>query len=100
MTPILFAILLAAADPNGGPGSPHATVEPALVARQHAENVKNGPDKLVCRSEEQEGTRVRARKCMTQAQWDQQEEQVRQYFQDAHDHGGLTAGGGNPMQPR
>ena len=92
MTPIILAILLAAADP--APGQP-TNVAPATVT-----SAKPQPqaEKLVCRSEEQEGSRVRARKCMTQEQWDRQDELVRQYFQDASEHGSINRASNNPMQ--
>ena len=97
MTPIIFAILLAAADPAQGQATP---VAPATVTGTKAPTVTKPPaEKLVCRSEEQEGSRVRTRKCMTQAQWDQQDELVRQYFQDVSDHGAINRATNNPMQP-
>ena len=88
MTPLVLAVLLAAADPGAGQS---VNAQPASTAAAPAKPAKPAadPDKLVCRSEEQIGTRVRVRSCKTQAAWDQQEEAVRQYFQDAGDNGGI-----------
>jgi hypothetical protein len=95
MTPIILAVLLAAAATDAGAGPP-TTVAPATVT---STKPQVAADKPVCRSEEEVGSRVRTRKCMTQAQWDQQDEQVRQYFQDVSDHGAVNRATNNPMQP-
>jgi hypothetical protein len=87
MTPLVFAVLLAAADP--GAGQPPVAPAPApAVAPAH--KPATDPNKVVCRWEDQVGTRVQVHRCMTQKQWDDQAEQTRQYFQDAAEHGGLN----------
>jgi hypothetical protein len=97
MTPLVLAVLLAAADPGAGqaPGAQAPSPAPPAQAAKPAKD----PNKIVCRSEEQVGTRVRVRKCMTQQQWDGQDEQTRQYFQDALDHGALNTAKVNSGQP-
>jgi hypothetical protein len=96
MTPLLFALALAATD--AAPAQQPTTVAPATVPGAKAPSTsKPNSEKLVCRSEEVAGSRVRNRRCQTQAEWDQQEEQVHQYFQDASDHGGLNGVNPNPM---
>ncbi len=95
MAPLVLALLLAAADP--GAGQPAASQPPSAPPK--ADNPAVHPNKLVCRSEDVVGTRLQTRKCMTQAQWDQQEEQTRQYFQDAADHAGTNIPSGNAMSP-
>ncbi len=52
------------------------------------EKVKD-PNKPVCRLEEKIGSNILVKKCMTEAQWQQQDEATRQYFQDASDNGGI-----------
>jgi hypothetical protein len=84
MTPLILAALLAAADPSAGqPASAPAAAAPAKTSSMD-------PNKMVCRSEEQIGSNIRVRRCQTQAQWESEEEQARQYFQDAHDHGAVN----------
>ena len=95
MTPLVLVLLLAAADP--GAGTPGAA--PPAAASAKVDKPAPNPDKVVCRSEEQVGSRMLNRKCMTQRQWDAQDEQTRQYFQDAEDHGLQNVPSGNPMSP-
>ena len=86
MTPLVLAVLLAAADPGAGqPPSSQST-----PASAPAKSDKPDPNKVVCRREDQAGSRVQTKRCMTQAQWDGLDEQTRQYFQDAQEHGGLN----------
>ncbi len=95
MTPLVLAILLAAADPGpGAPGAPQPAAAPAKAVKSAPD-----PDKVVCRTEEQIGSRMLNRKCMTQRQWDALDEQTRQYFQDASDRGARNIPSGNPMSP-
>ncbi len=97
MTPLILAVLLAAADP--GAGQPPSAQAPAPAK---AGKPAKDPDKIVCRREDEVGSRVQTKRCMTQAQWDGLDEQTRQYFQDAQEHGGLNVakpssqGGGGP----
>ena len=89
MTPFIFAMLLAAADPT-----PATPVHSAAAAK-----AANDPNKLVCRSEEKIGTNIRIKRCMTQADWEKQEEAVRQYFQDAHANGAVHTARVSSGQP-
>ena len=100
MTPLILAVLLAAADPGGGqpPAGAQTTPAPAPASSPAAKPAKD-PNKRICRLEDQVGSRVQIRKCMTQAQWDGQEEATRQYFQDAQEHGGLNVATVNEGQP-
>ncbi len=93
MTPLVLAVLLAAADPGAGqPPQAQAAPTPAAPATS-AKPARSADDasKVVCRREEQVGSRVQIKKCMTQAQWDGQDEQTRQYFEDSLEHGALNA---------
>jgi hypothetical protein len=88
MTPLVFAVLLAAADPGAGQ-PPAQTAAPTATPAKSDQPAKD-PNKIICRREDQVGTRLQTRTCMTQAQWDGLDEQKRQYFQDAQEHGGLN----------
>ena len=95
MTPLILVLLLAAADP--GAGTPGAGQPPAASAKPGKPAAD--PDKVVCRTEEQVGSRMMHRKCMTQRQWESQDEQTRQYLQDVEDRGGQNIPSGNAMAP-
>jgi len=86
MTPLVLAVLLAAADP--GAGQPPSTQAASAPAK--ADKSARDPNKIICRREDQVGTRVQTKRCLTQAQWDGLDEQTRQYFQDAQEHGALN----------
>jgi len=87
MTPFILAVLLAAADPSAT--APASAQAPASSPSQAKPDKTKDPNKPVCRLEDQIGSNIRVKKCMTQAQWEQQDEIVRQYFQDAGDNGGV-----------
>jgi|WetSurMetagenome_2_1015567.scaffolds.fasta_scaffold67005_2 hypothetical protein len=94
MTPLVLAAFLAVvADPSA---AQTANGQPAPPKGQ-ATSPNKDPNKMVCRSEEQVGSNIRVRKCMTQAQWEEQEQEVRQYFEDAQSRGGIN--GGPPANP-
>jgi len=95
MTSLVLAMLLAATVP--GAATPDLG-QPVVVTAKPAKPAAD-PDKVVCRSEETVGSRMRSRKCMTQRQWEAQDEQTRQYFQDVEDRGGQNIPSGNAMAP-
>jgi hypothetical protein len=85
MTPLVLAAFLAViADPSAA--------QTANGQSPPAKTQTKDPNKMVCRSEEQVGSNIRVRKCMTQAQWEEQEAEVRQYFEDAQSRGGINSG--------
>ncbi len=81
MTPLFLAMLLTAADPAAMSAQSGAPAQAAKPAKD--------PNKLICRHEEQIGTNIKVKKCMTQADWEKQEEAVRQYFDDAQANGSV-----------
>ena len=91
MTPLILAVLLASTDPSAAQttgGSPPSSQGSAQAANRQIKD----PDKMVCRSEEQVGSNIRVRRCMTQGQWELEAERVRQYFQDVRLHSGINGG--------
>jgi hypothetical protein len=96
MAPLVLAALLAAvADPSAAQS---ANGQSPPAQGRTASSTKD-PNRMVCRSEEQVGTNIRVRTCKTQSQWDSQDEQARQYFEDAQARGGITNAPTNPMAP-
>ena len=87
MTPLILAALLAAADPSAA--APAGAPAPATASAPAKPDKVKDPNKPVCRLEDQIGSNIHIKKCMTEAQWEQQDEATRQYFQDASDNGGI-----------
>lgn len=81
----MFATLAAAATP---PADPPTDVSSATV--KGAKKDANDPNRTVCRSEPNPGSRMSTRVCMTQQQWDRNEDASHQLLRDAQDKAGLN----------
>jgi hypothetical protein len=82
MTPLILAVsvVLAAAAPEGATNPAAApAAQSAAAPKQKAED----PNEVVCRYEEQEGSRIRNRRCMPRAQWDIESADLQRFFRQA-----------------
>ena len=81
----IVAVLAAAETP---PADPPTNVTSATV--KGAKNDAKDPNRTVCRSEASPGSRMTTRVCMTQQQWDRNEEASHQLLRDAQGRTGLN----------
>jgi hypothetical protein len=96
MAPLVLAVLLAVvADPSAA----QTANGQAPPAKSQSSSPAKDPNKVICRSEEQAGSNIRVRTCKTQEQWDSQDEQARQYFEDAQARGALAPPATSTMGP-
>ena len=89
MSPLILAAALAASQPSDA--------APAAPAPAAAQKARDDPDRVVCRTEPMQGSRITARVCRRKADWDRIEQARDRFVQGLDDRTGLAPSSNSAM---
>ncbi len=95
MTPLILATALSLLALDATPSTTQPTlVAPATVTGQGITDVRNDPDKVICKKEQITGSRFEKRVCMTRSGWDDQARHVEEFERRLGENPTSMGGGG------